>query len=196
MIIEFQVSSKGYNEKILNFYNKFEYTCPKCGSKERFHRHGTYFRHITYLSIDGCILFEPIEILRLKCISCESTHAILPSDIIPFQIYSLSVVLFFCKEILINNKSLRNTTKKTSCNLETIYQKLKLLNLNLALIEFYLRQVSLYTSSNSITPKQAITSLLLPTMKFFSYFHCHGQPIFLNRKNTVSYHFYFAGAFS
>lgn len=112
MIIEFQVFSKDYNEKILNLSNTFEYTCPKCGARERFHRHGTYFRHITYLSIDGCIVSEPIEILRLKCISCESTHAILPSDIIPFQVYSLPVVLFLCNEMLINKKSLRNTVKK------------------------------------------------------------------------------------
>lgn len=125
---------------------------------KRFHRHGTYFRHITYLSIDGCIVFEPIEILRVKCISCESTHAILPCDIIPFQVYSLPVVLFLCNEILINKKSLRNTVKKTTCTIQTIYQKLNLLKQNLALIEFYLRQMSFYNSSPSLSP---ITLLIL-----------------------------------
>ena len=196
MIIDFQVSSKDYNKKISKNYKNFDYTCPKCGAKKKYHRHGTYFRHITGLSVDGCIFFEPIEILRLKCVSCSSTHAILPQDIIPFQVYTLITVVFLCKEIFIHKKSLRKTAEKKACSVQTIYQKLNLLKRNLVLIEFYLRQVSLYTSSSSLSPFQALEFLQLPTMKFYSYFHCHGQPLFLNRQNTISYRFYFTAAFS
>lgn len=196
MIIEFQVFSKDYEEKILNCYNPFPYCCPKCGAKARFHRHGTYVRWVTHLSSKGGILFEPIEILRLQCQSCHSTHSILPSDIIPFQVYSLPVVLFLCKEIDILKHSLRDTAKKTSCTLQTIVQKRNLLQRSIALIELYLRQNSLYTDSIGISLPKALTLLLLPTMKFSSYFHCHGHPIFLNRRNTISYPLYFATALS
>lgn len=196
MIIEFQVFSKDYKEKILNCYHSFEYKWPKCGAKAKFHRHGTYQRFITYLSITGDIVFETLEILRLKCQSCNSTHSILPADIIPFQVYSLPVVLFLCEQILINKASLRHTVSKTNCTIQTIYQKLNLLKRSLALIEFYLRQISLYTTTASISLTQALTFLLLPNMKFSSYFHCHGHPIFLNRRNTISYPLYFATAFS
>lgn len=199
MIIEFRVFSKDYKEKILNFsncYHSFEYTCPKCGAKARFHRHGTYSRWVTYLSTSGCIVFESLEILRLKCQSCNSTHSILPGDIIPFQVYSLPVVLFLCEQILLHKNSIRNTVNKTKCTIKTIYQKLKLLTLSLTLIELYLRQMSLYTAASSISLTQALTFLLLPTMKFSSYFHCHGHPIFLNRRNTISYPLYYALAFS
>lgn len=196
MIIEFQVFSKDYKEKILNYYHPFEYTCPKCGAKARFHRHGTYGRFITCLSTTGCIVFETLEILRLKCQSCNSTHSILPSDIIPFQVYSLPVVLFLCAQILLNKASLRHTESKTNCTIQTIYQKLNLLKLSLALIEFYLRQMSLYTAVASISLRQALTFLLLPTMRFSSYFNCHGHPIFLNRRNTISYPLYFTATFS
>lgn len=196
MIIEFQVFSKNYKEKILYSDQSFEYTCPKCGAKARFHRHGTYFRSISHLSKEGYIVFEILEILRLKCLSCNSTHSILPGDIIPFQVYSLPVVLFLCKQIIINKVSIRNTERKTKCTIQTIYQKLNLLKRSLTLLEFYLRQVFLYTATVSIHLTQALTFLLLPTMKFSSYFHCHGHPIFLNRRNTMSYPFYFTAAFS
>lgn len=196
MIIEFRVFSKDYKEKILNCYHSFEYTCPKCGAKARFHRHGTYSRWVTYLSTSGCIVFESLEILRLKCQSCNSTHSILPGDIIPFQVYSLPVVLFLCEQILLYKNSIRNTVNKTKCTIKTIYQKLKLLTQSLTLIELYLRQMSLYTAASSISLTQALTFLLLPTMKFSSYFHCHGHPIFLNRRNTISYPLYYAVAFS
>lgn len=196
MIIEFRVFSKDYKEKILNYYHSFEYTCPKCGAKARFHRHGTYSRWVTYLSTSGCIVFESLEILRLKCQSCNSTHSILPGDIIPFQVYSLPVVLFLCEQILLHKNSIRNTVNKTKCTIKTIYQKLKLLTQSLTLIEIYLRQMSLYTAASSISLTQALTFLLLPTMKFSSYFYCHGHPIFLNRRNTITYPLYYAVAFS
>lgn len=196
MIIEFQIFSKNYKEKILNCYHSFVYTCPKCGAQTKFHRHGTYLRSITHLSKEGYIVFETLEILRLKCLSCNSTHSILPGDIIPFQVYSLPVVLFLCKQILINKASKRITERKTNCTIQTIYQKLNLLKQSLTLIEFYLRQMSLYTATVSVSPTQALTFLLLPTMKFSSYFLCHGHPLFLNRRNTITYPLYFATAFS
>lgn len=200
MIIDFRVFSKHYNEKISNCdrssYHSFEYTCPKCGAKARFHRHGTYSRWVAYLSTSGDIVFETIEILRLKCQSCNSTHSILPGDIIPFQVYSLPVVLFLCEQILIKKTSIRNTEHKTNCTIQTIYQKLNLLKRSLTLIDFYLRQISLYTATVLVPLTQALTFLLLPTMKFSSYFHCHGHPIFLNRRSTISYPLYFTAAFS
>lgn len=200
MIIEFRVFSKDYKEKFLNCnyssHHSFEYTYPKCGAKARFHRHGTYLRWVTYLSTSGCIVLETLEILRLKCLSCNSTHSILPGDIIPFQVYSLPVVLFFCEQILLHKNSIRKTVNKTKCTIKTIYQKLKLLTQSLTLIELYLRQMSLYTAASSILLTQALTFLLLPTMNFSSYIHCHGHPVFLNRRNTISYPLYYAVAFS
>ena len=194
MILQFQVFSNDYKEKILDNYDTFDYTCPKCGARARFHRHGIYLRWTAYLSAQGKILFEPLDILRLKCQSCNSTHCILPADIIPFQVYSLPVVLFLCEQILIKKESLRQTQRKTGCTMQSIYQKLSLLIQSLILIELYLRQVSLYTASIPVSPEKALFFLLLPTTDLCAYFHCHGQPLFLNRQNTLAYPLYFAAA--
>ncbi|WP_177214701.1 DUF6431 domain-containing protein [Anaeromicropila populeti] len=169
MIIEFQVFSKDYKKKILNNNNTCAYTCPKCGAKAKFHRHGTYLRSITYLSTTGEVVFESLEILRLKCQSCHSTHSILPWDCIPFQVYSLPVVLFLCEQVRIKQASIRKTVKRTKCTIQTIYQKLNLLKRNLTLIEFYLRQMSFCTATVSVSLTQVLTVLLLPTMKFSSH---------------------------
>lgn len=196
MIIEFQTFCKDYKERILNNYIVFEYVCPKCGAKARFHRHGTYFRWVTFLSLEDAILFESIEILRLQCQSCNSTHSVLPGEVIPFQLFSLPVVLFLCEQVLLKKDSLHHTQKKTRCSMQTIYQKLNLLVRNLALIELYLRQGSLYTDASFLSLPQALAFLLLPAMDFSSYFHCHGHPLFLNRRNTIDYPLYFSAAFS
>lgn len=196
MIIEFRTFCKDYKEKILDHSIVFDYVCPKCGAKVRFHRHGTYSRWVTFLSPEEGILFESIEILRLKCQSCNSTHSILPAEVIPFQIFSLPVVLFLCQQILLKKDSLHHTQKKTGCSIQTIYQKLDLLVRSLTLIELYLRQRSLYTGASFLSLPQALAFVLLPAMDFSSYFYCHGHPLFLNRRNTMDYPLYFSAAFS
>lgn len=49
-----------------------------------FHRHAVYPRYLT-LDSDNTIL---ISIVRIKCESCNCTHALLPSIIIPYRILS------------------------------------------------------------------------------------------------------------
>ncbi len=49
-----------------------------CGSTGHFHRHAVYPRYLT-LDSDNTIL---ISIVRIKCESCNCTHALLPSIII------------------------------------------------------------------------------------------------------------------
>ena len=55
-----------------------------CGSTGHFHRHAVYPRYLT-LDSDNTIL---ISIVRIKCESCNCTHALLPSIIIPYRILS------------------------------------------------------------------------------------------------------------
>lgn len=196
MIIEFNVLCNNYKEKISNHYDLFHYSCPKCAAKARFHRHGTYTRYYAYLSNDESILFDVIEILRLKCQSCHSTHSVLPGDFIPFQIYSLPVVLFVNEQVHIAKNSLRHTEEKLQVSLATLCQKLRLLKAFLVSIEFYLRQAFLYRAADPLSPVQALTLFRLPTVKSESYFHCHGHPLFINRRNTPSYPLFFGAVVS
>lgn len=93
MIIDFTSNFNNYNNKVLNNYNVFQYTCPKCGAKHCFTRHGCYERSICFIDNNGGIKESRLDILRLKCGSCGSTHAIFPCDIIPYCFYSCSFIL-------------------------------------------------------------------------------------------------------
>jgi len=106
MIIDFNINFNTYKENILNKKSNFEYICPKCGAKHSFIRHSTYKRYISFVE-DNTLQEGTITIVRLKCTSCSSTHAILPKDIIPYHLYLLFDVL---------NKGYRNKDNLLAIN--------------------------------------------------------------------------------
>jgi hypothetical protein len=91
MIIDFDVDIKNYIENILTFWGFWKYLCPSCGSKNSLIRHAKYERYI-YLFENSVFVCHMIVILRLKCKSCGTTHAILPADVIPYKIFSFTCI--------------------------------------------------------------------------------------------------------
>jgi len=92
MIYDYSTNCKNYSK---DSYNKdfFSSTaCPKCDAIGRFCMHGTYCRYIVFLA-GLSLVSSSIEIRRIRCNSCGSTHAILPRDIIAYRLLSLSVIL-------------------------------------------------------------------------------------------------------
>ena len=85
MIINFYINCKDYEEEILINYSFHNYKCPKCGNKHSWNRHGSYERNIVLIN-DNTFIDSKMNILRLKCTSCKSTHAVLPGDVIPYYI--------------------------------------------------------------------------------------------------------------
>jgi len=95
MILDFTQKINTYETDILNNCNKiFSYICPKCGATHYWIRHGYYSRSICVIENNSYISDVRLELLRLKCTSCDSTHAILPADVIPYKIYSISCIVF------------------------------------------------------------------------------------------------------
>lgn len=121
MIINFSVNFKEYEEKILNNYSTLTYICPKCGAKHYFIRHGSYTRNFCFINNDGSMCEEKICILRLKCTSCGSTHAVLPNDIVPYCIYSYSTMLNILIRHYINKESVLSICVDLSISFQLIY---------------------------------------------------------------------------
>jgi len=93
MVFDFSKICKTYDAKI---YKKSDFSsthCPKCPAIGRFNLHGSYWRHVLYLT-DRELMYEFIEIKRVKCISCKTTHAVMPGDMIPYKLLSLIIVIF------------------------------------------------------------------------------------------------------
>ena len=98
--------------------------CPKCGARGRFAPHGRYKRNLVTLIFD--IPFDTIiEIKRVRCRSCKSTHAIIPFDVVPYCAHSteLSARLFELREYA--DYSIGMICEKLSLSVTTYYRIVK-----------------------------------------------------------------------
>jgi len=80
----FQETTIGFN-----WHNE---RCPGCGAAGKLSPYGYYSRDL--VSHDGEKVIESrVQPLRFKCMSCDTTHALLPDIIVPYSPYSLRFML-------------------------------------------------------------------------------------------------------
>jgi len=187
MIIDFCHSFKDYNE-ILQFYGIWEYSCPVCGAKHRFHRHASYTRYLTLWDGD-CLREECLQILRLQCGSCQTTHAILTMDMIPFCIYSVQTFLEMTARCLDEDGSVPKTEARTGASFQLLYRFLAIFLEYRERILLFLRLQCLWTGSVAPSPTDTMPFLLFhpPPWPQAQYFKEFLSPLFLHRRNTASY---------
>lgn len=75
--------------------------CPHCGTVSSCSFHAFYSRHLILLE-SGNICCHRISISRVKCSSCNNTHALLPDSLIPYGSYGLSFVISVLKDHFCN----------------------------------------------------------------------------------------------
>lgn len=121
MIIDFTANFNNYKNKVLNNYSIFEYICPKCGAKHSFTRHGSYERNVCFVDDYNNVKDERMNILRLRCISCGSTHSILACDVIPYCIYSSSFILKVLTEYFRKERKLSDICASYCISFQLIY---------------------------------------------------------------------------
>jgi hypothetical protein len=98
----------------------YEYDCPnpECGAKHSTKYYSHYERHVASLDADiltaifnadinegnidtesfretenGLFADTLLDVYRVKCKSCNTTHAILPGDVVPYRRFSLLTML-------------------------------------------------------------------------------------------------------
>jgi len=80
----FQEATDGFN-----YHNE---RCPGCGATGTLRPYGDYYRNL--VSHDGEKIIESrVNPLRFECVSCNTTHALLPDILIPYSPYSLRFML-------------------------------------------------------------------------------------------------------
>ena len=62
--------------------------CPECGSVGDFGGHGSYGRAIVHKGRE-----ERVEVPRVRCRACRTTHAVIPEGVIPYKSYAVAFVL-------------------------------------------------------------------------------------------------------
>lgn len=188
MIIDFNSNFKTYTDNILNFRGIWDYECPVCHSSHGWQRHGTYSRFLI-LPAESSLKEAEMEILRLRCKSCGHTHAILPADIIPYGIYSVSAVIFICQSCLAGALPVSRFSSLHGVSYQMVYRLLQLFLLYLDRISLLLRALSLWVSAQNPSVAAALPFL---DGSFCGKFAAHYRaPVFQKRKSTGIYPLHF-----
>ena len=199
MILDFTHSFKDYHE-ILDFYGVWDYECPnpECGAKQHpMRRHARYGRSLVMWDADaGRLKEERMEILRLKCCSCGSTHAVLTMDVIPFFAYSIQAFLALVSLCMAEKSSVPQTGEKADVSCQLLYRFLLIFHEYAEKLMLFLRMETLWEGERNPLESQILPLLLgksppWPQSCFFQKFR---SPIFLHRKSTVSYPLRFGSA--
>lgn len=191
MIIDFGHSFKDYDE-ILYFYGIWDCSCPKCGARRSMHRHGKYHRNLI-LWEDRRLLEIGGEILRLKCSSCGSTHAVLTLDMVPFFSYSLSAFLALIGSCLKPDGSVPKTGQETGVSYQILYRMLLIFREYRERLTLLFRRESLWDAPASPLFRQIL--LLLghkpPPWMQSAFFRAYRSPVFLHRRITGAFPLFF-----
>ena len=110
--------TKNNVQNLMPSINDINCNCPKCNAKPNFSYHGSYFRNISFVTQNSTYDFS-VSVTRVICNSCNSTHALLPSFIVPYKIFSLHSILFIVLELY--HSSVLKLSNKLNLSFELIY---------------------------------------------------------------------------
>lgn len=183
MIIDFNINCNNYIEKVLSKYSFFDYICPNCGAHHSLSRHAKYKRYILTVIL-GETYSKKIEILRLKCSSCNTTHAVLPADTIPYCIYAYSHMLTAVSEYFIYKKSILETSDKFQISFQTLYSFISRFQTFLNQCIQVLRMISFWRNDENPAFLDVLTAIKnnFPNGKFPKLFFNETKGVFLMKK--------------
>lgn len=194
MVIDFKVNFNNYEEKILKNYSFFDYPCPKCGAKHSLTRHGSYDRNVCFIDAAQNIVEQKFTLLRVKCSSCNSTHAILPNDIIPYCIYSFSFILSTLTEYYSNEHSIPDLSSIFSISFQLIYIFIAKFSSFLNSCSIVLRSLGYVIPPNPDTVVSVLNSYQLSGNFLYQYFFaCQWMLLMTKFQNIVPRSIYISG---
>lgn len=141
MVYDFQTTCKTYDK---NIYNRkyFEATpCPACPAIGRFVMHGSYSRYAIYFG-DGKTMLRQVEIKRIKCVSCKTTHAVMPRDIIPYEILSIFVFVSVLVSFHLKDVPVLKISEKRGFSFQFIYSVMRAFRMHLDNVRQHIRETS------------------------------------------------------
>ena len=141
MIYDFLQICKTYDK---NVYSReyFKATpCPACPAVGRFNMHGSYWRYAIYFE-NGEVIHRLLEVKRIICVSCRTTHAVLPGDIIPYKALSLFVFVFILVLFYLRKVPVLEIAKRWDFSFQFIYSVIRAFLLYMNSIRQYVREVS------------------------------------------------------
>lgn len=128
--------------------------CRHCGYAGNLHRHASYHRTIICKEITA-----RVRIQRVICPNCKKTHAIIPSDLIPYFQHTLETIVRLLEFIL---------SKKASYSQSLMIYRMFNLSFSSAHINLYIRRFK--SNLNNIT-YFFISSISFYNKSFYYFLH-------------------------
>ena len=193
MLYDNRIFYKNYNEILQRTdaegWNYYSCPNPECRAKGCFKRYSTYIRHLVILEDENLEDLE-IEILRLKCLSCKHTTNILPMEAIPFWQYSITLV-FLILSIVTSPKgqAISKIAEDIESSFQLFYVYLRIFNEYRDKLILLFRSLSLCNREENppIRTLVAMACSKPPPFPQEDYMRTNRSPLFLHRRNTVSY---------
>jgi hypothetical protein len=127
------------------------YGCPFCPYHRRLRRHGFYYRNVICF-----FAFYRLPVQRYLCPRCRRTISALPSFLVPYFQYSLSIIVFCLWCTLVKKYSYLRTcacvnsrVKEAALSYQHISLYRKRAKSNLGLIRTHLSAIGLFGASGS-----------------------------------------------
>lgn len=102
-------------------------TCPHCRAKFNCTYYSSYSRNLITF-VNGSNTCYDLTLIRVKCNSCNKTHAVLPDHFIPYGSYSLSFVLTVLRAYFLSSKTISYICHNFQIATSTLYDWIKLFN--------------------------------------------------------------------
>ena len=181
MVYDFHRICKTYNK---NLYTKEYFAatpCPKCPAIGRFKMYGFYQRYVMYFS-RGDLVYVKIDIKRIMCKSCKSTHAVMPGDIIPYKLLSLFVVMLLLISCIVEEAPVLRVANKYGLSFQIVNFYLNAFSLFRSRIHQYFKETS-PTDTPLAADRKSIVGLIKKPYAVFQhgYIAMNRRPCFMSK---------------
>jgi|LGOV01.1.fsa_nt_gb transposase-like protein len=104
--------------------------CPFCGAKEpQWKHHAFYDRYIIEFT-NSKVIVNTVTITRLRCDSCNSTHALIPDFLIPYSSYSLTFILAVLNQFFSKTQTVKSLCSYFQISHSTLYNWVNLFRIH------------------------------------------------------------------
>ena len=104
--------------------------CPFCNTKAPQWEHHAFYERYIIEFIHSEVIIRTITITRLRCSSCNHTHAVLPYFLIPYSSYSLTFILTVLNKFFSRTQTVKAFCSSFQISHSTLYDWVKLFRLH------------------------------------------------------------------
>jgi len=179
MVFDFSKTCKTYDA---NSYKNSDFAvtrCPGCYAVGRFKLHGSYHRHAMYFG-EHELICEFYEIKRIKCLSCKTTHAVMPGDIIPYKLLTLLVMIFILVLFYLEKNPVLKIAEEWKFSYQLIYSAIAVFLIYASRIYLYFKEVSHGIIRHGLNEAGIVALIKKPYTEFQSgYLELNKRPCFM-----------------